>query len=312
MNPKVSICIPTYKQNEHLKKCLDSILLQDFEDFELIISDDTPDDSIENFIKEVLKGKDYTYFHHSPSLGSPANWNYAISKAKGKYIKIMHHDDFFTQKNSLSLMYNKIKDDQSSFLFCQTDVWYTQSNSHRIQQASEKQIKILKKFPEFLFFKNVIGAPSTSLFLNDNYKFDNRLKWLVDVDFYISILKKQSFSYLPLPLICTSHDIVGQTTGEVLNDKSIQIKEHVLLFNKLNIKVKHLKGFAEYFDYLFFQFQINSFSELINIVYEASDNKAFFEMVINNLGRNRAWKNFKKKLYGSRYNNYLFKFEQYI
>jgi glycosyltransferase involved in cell wall biosynthesis len=54
MKKLVSICIPTYKQTEYLKKCLESILAQDFKDYELIISDDTPDDTIELFLKVTL------------------------------------------------------------------------------------------------------------------------------------------------------------------------------------------------------------------------------------------------------------------
>lgn len=312
MNPKVSICIPTYKQKEHLKKCLESVLMQDYDNYELIISDDTPDNSISDFCKEILVGKEYKYFHHHPSLGSPLNWNYSFDQANGKYIKIMHHDDFFTRKDSLSLLVKKIELEQSTILFCQTDVWYTKSNVHRIQSISEKQLRILSTYPEFLFFKNVIGAPSTMLFLNSNFRFDSRFKWLVDVEFYISILKKHTFSYLPLPLVCTSHDVYGQTTGEVLNDRNIQIKEHVLLFNKLNTKGKNIKGFTEFFDYLFYQFKIDNMNELLNIVPEANDNKKFFLEIIENLNRNRSWKALKKKIYGSRYNNYLFKFEQYI
>ena len=50
--PLVSICIPTYKQIPYLKKCIESVLKQDFEDYELIITDDSPDDSVEVFLKD--------------------------------------------------------------------------------------------------------------------------------------------------------------------------------------------------------------------------------------------------------------------
>ena len=82
--PKVSICIPTYKQVDYLRKTLDSVLLQDFHDYELIISDDSSDDSVENLLREFdFKGK-LNYFRNSVALGSPANWNYSIKQAKGE------------------------------------------------------------------------------------------------------------------------------------------------------------------------------------------------------------------------------------
>lgn len=44
-NPKVSIIIPIYNAQMHLKRCIDSVLKQDFEDFELLLMDDGSKDS---------------------------------------------------------------------------------------------------------------------------------------------------------------------------------------------------------------------------------------------------------------------------
>jgi len=308
-NPLVSICIPTYKQTDYLQKCLQSVLTQDFKDYELIISDDTPDDSIEQFIKPILNGTKYKYYRNNPALGSPQNWNHAISKATGKYIKLLHHDDVFTQVDSLSLMVEKMEKEQSVFLFCQTDVWYTKSDLHRIQSVSPKQLELIKKQPEFLFFKNVIGAPSAVMHINNpSIQYDVNLKWLVDVDFYIQQLKQCKCSFIAQPLVSTAHDVEGQITGSVQDDKNIQIKEHVLLFNKLKA---NRKAFADFFDYLFLQYHVSSFKELISIVPEASVNASFFEAVIKGLPLNRKWKAFKKRFFESRYNNYMFKLEQF-
>jgi glycosyltransferase involved in cell wall biosynthesis len=47
MNPKISICIPTYKQVDKLEVLLRSIDSQTFRDFEVIVSDDSPDMDVE-------------------------------------------------------------------------------------------------------------------------------------------------------------------------------------------------------------------------------------------------------------------------
>jgi glycosyltransferase involved in cell wall biosynthesis len=309
--PLVSICIPTYKQITYLKKCIESVLKQDFEDYELIITDDSPDDSIKNFLKVNLKNKTYFYKRNNPALGSPENWNSALRLAKGKYIKLMHHDDFFTQANSLRLMVEKLEVDKTQFLFCQTDVWYTKSNTHRIHQPNFNQLKIIKSDPAFLFFKNMIGAPSATIFLNLNQQFDKQLKWLVDVDFYIRYLNAGSFSYFSEPLICTSHDIEGQITGEVLHDKIIQIREHVLVFNKLGNNKNNSKSYEDFFDDLFYTHSIITYSSLCEIVPEAITKADFYKKVLKNSLKNRFWKKWKKKFFTSRYNNYIFKLEQF-
>ena len=45
MTPKVSIIIPIYNAEQHLRRCIESVLKQDFENFELILVDDGSKDS---------------------------------------------------------------------------------------------------------------------------------------------------------------------------------------------------------------------------------------------------------------------------
>ncbi len=309
--PVVSICIPTYKQIECLNKCLDSVLVQDFKDFELIISDDTPDKSVQRFIEEKLKGVQYSYFHHSPSLGSPRNWNFAIASAKGEYIKIMHHDDYFSSSRSLSLMVEHIQAEDADFLYTAAHVIYKRGNTQRIQRTTPKQLRILSRDAAFLFFKNVIMGPSVVLYKNQESFFDESLIWLVDIDFYISKMKGKRFSYIDEPLISLVHNVEGQISDQVQFNKEIQIREHVLLFNKLCAHVKNVKPYHSFFDYLFFDFKIQTLEDLLTIVPRAAENKDFFISVIHGVNKNRWLKSFLRKCYGSRYNNYIFKLEQF-
>ena len=57
MNPLVSIAIVTYNQKEYLKECIDSILMQDYENKEIIIADDCSTDGSSFFIKKNLINK---------------------------------------------------------------------------------------------------------------------------------------------------------------------------------------------------------------------------------------------------------------
>jgi hypothetical protein len=208
-------------------------------------------------------------------------------------------------------MVEKLEVDKTQFLFCQTDVWYTKLNTHRLHQPNFNQLNLMRRNPAFLFFKNMIGAPSATLFLNLNQQFDKHLKWLVDVDFYIRYLNAGSFSYFSEPLICTSHDIEGQITGEILYDKIIQIREHVLVFNKLGDNINNSKSYEDFFDDLFYSHNITSYSNLCEIVPDANEKVDFYKKVIKNISKHRFWKKCKKKFFTSRYNNYIFKLEQF-
>ena len=98
---KVSICVPTFRQTKYLQKTLKSIGNQTFQDYEIILTDDTPDDAVKNLIETFNFHNRLKYFKNKEKLGSPENWNEAVRRARGEYIKIMHHDDWFVDENSL-------------------------------------------------------------------------------------------------------------------------------------------------------------------------------------------------------------------
>jgi len=53
MNHKVSIIIPTYKRPDLIKRAIRSILNQTYQDFEIVIIDDSPDDETEKVVKNL-------------------------------------------------------------------------------------------------------------------------------------------------------------------------------------------------------------------------------------------------------------------
>ena len=48
--PFISICIPAYKNTTYVGRLLDSISEQTFTDYEVVVTDDSPDDSVKNFL----------------------------------------------------------------------------------------------------------------------------------------------------------------------------------------------------------------------------------------------------------------------
>src|SRR5882724_7428907 len=114
----ISICIPAYKGIEYLQRLLDSIAMQTFRNFELVITDDSPDDTVKELCKQYQNQFPLNYHRNPVPLGTPANWNEAISKAVGEWIKLMHDDDWFYDKNSLAYFADAISNNpSSSFVF---------------------------------------------------------------------------------------------------------------------------------------------------------------------------------------------------
>ncbi|MEJ7679536.1 MAG: glycosyltransferase [Segetibacter sp.] len=94
--PLISICIPAYKNLEYLKRLLESISVQTFKDFEVVITDDTNNSSVSDYIHDKRWDFQISYYKNETVLGSPQNWNAAVNHSKGEWIKIMHYDDWFS------------------------------------------------------------------------------------------------------------------------------------------------------------------------------------------------------------------------
>jgi glycosyltransferase involved in cell wall biosynthesis len=68
---EISICIPAYKNTLFLGRLLDSIAIQTFKDYEVVVTDDSPDTTVQDFIDNYQPIKGVKYFRNSPALGTP-------------------------------------------------------------------------------------------------------------------------------------------------------------------------------------------------------------------------------------------------
>jgi len=234
--PKVSICVPTYGQTNYLYETLKSIKSQDFMDYEIIISDDTPDMSVMELVTSFGIDKRLRYYHNSEILGTPANWNAAVSRAKGAYIKIMHHDDRFIDNGSLKAFVELLDDNpDASIAFSATKAESTMHGRGRFNRPSDNTVAEVRKNPCKLFFGNIIGAPSATIYRNGiNVEYNIALKWLVDVDFYIRVLlQNKNIAYTSRVLVCVTCNAKHQVTQSCNNNAVIDIGEHLYLYEKI-------------------------------------------------------------------------------
>lgn len=96
MNAIVSVIIPNYNHESFLKKRIDSVLNQTFQNFELIILDDCSTDNSRDII-ELYRGKARisNIVYNEINSGSPfKQWEKGIQMALGKYIWIAESDDY--------------------------------------------------------------------------------------------------------------------------------------------------------------------------------------------------------------------------
>ncbi len=234
--PKVSICIPTYNQTAYLKILLDSIAGQTFKDYEIIVSDDSTTTDVKKLIDSFSFGEKLRYYHNQPSLGSPSNWNAAIAKASGEFVKIMHHDDAFVDENALGQMVKTIDSNKLDYLFSDSVIENVQ-DKERNRVHHIKRFNSLKKKPYLLFFGNSIGSPSTSLLRRNVFAdmhYDPKYIWLVDIEYYTRLLQRSNNGAAIAEHLILTHDAAAhRLTSSIISDFELQLKEQAMLYNAM-------------------------------------------------------------------------------
>lgn len=240
MNDRVliSICIPAYKHVEYLRRLLDSIAIQTFKDFEVIVTDDSPGNEVKNLTDEYSAVFKVFYKKNNPIAGSPENWNQSILHAKGEWIKIMHDDDWFSFPESLQIFAAATQHDKKFIFSAYTNV-YEQGGFKDIFVRGTRH-RIIKN-PMLLLVKNIIGPPSVIMVhksISDMY--DVRMKWRVDIDFYMTVLEKEKqLHYINQALIKVGISKL-QVTNSCLNNPEVELPEGLLLLSKFGLH--HLKN----------------------------------------------------------------------
>lgn len=280
MKPFVSICIPAYKRADFLKRLLDSISIQTYKDFEVIVTDDSSDESVAGLIRQYQDSFTIHYYKNTNALGTPANWNAAIRLARGEWIKLMHDDDWFSDKTSLEQFFLASKTATSSFIFSGYNNVNIESIHSEKYVLTSWQAYLLKRNPYNLLKQNFIGHPSTTLIKNDlNDWYDEQLKWVVDIEFYTRMLLKNNFYAIRKPLVNLGISS-EQVTKSAFRKPEIEIPENLYLANKIPSSALRAIFAYDYFWRFIRNLSIRSI-EKIGKYYPVNSIPPFIKLMVN-------------------------------
>lgn len=142
MNEKVklSVIITTYNRLSFLKQAVQSVLDQNYDNYELIIIDDCSTDGTEDWINAVKSNKNLYYIRNSENKGVGFNRKLAYSKSNGKYVIFMDDDDYYIDKN---FFYNGINVFENN---TEQKISFVSGNAYilfnDINQMQEQKIKL--------------------------------------------------------------------------------------------------------------------------------------------------------------------------
>lgn len=94
--PTVSIIVPIYNAERTIRRCIDSILDQDYKDFELLLVDDGSIDSSGSICDQYASGDSRIQVIHKDNSGVSDSRNIALDIARGTYLQFLDSDDWIT------------------------------------------------------------------------------------------------------------------------------------------------------------------------------------------------------------------------
>ncbi|MEM3362579.1 MAG: glycosyltransferase [Candidatus Anstonellaceae archaeon] len=151
--PKVTICVPVRNGALTIKKTLDSLLSQDYPNYEIIVSDNCSDDNTAEMVQSYSKYGVKYYFNSKLEKWGESNWNYILKLAEGPFIVLYHADDIYAPSIIREQVEFLFKYPHASAVFTMSELIDQNDNSVRrakIKLPKEIEEKELFYYEEFL------------------------------------------------------------------------------------------------------------------------------------------------------------------
>ena len=194
--PFFSVVIPTYNRARMIAKAIESVLEQEFDNWELIIVDDGSTDNTKEVISKYTDGR-IRYIYQDNTERSAAR-NNGINKAHGKYICFLDSDDYFL-KDHLSSFYKTLEknDFPEALLYC----GFMEGRGDQLTPSTKPHFEGLNKVEEILLATVASQRVCIHSEILKEYQYDTRFRIAEDSELWSRIVEHY-------PLIYSDHNTV--------------------------------------------------------------------------------------------------------
>jgi len=195
---RVTVIIPTFNRQEFLKFAVESVLRQTFQDFEIIIVDD----SSVNDVRVTARDQRIRYLRHERNMGEAHARNTGVKNAKTDYIAFLDDDDEWVP-NKLAVQVERLEG--TSLQVGGVYTGYTAIEKKTGKVIGQRTPNLGGNIYQQMAAGNVVGTPSTVLLRRMVFDqvglFDKNIPYGLDYDMWIRISKDFFFECIPDPLI---------------------------------------------------------------------------------------------------------------
>lgn len=128
----ISVILPVHNTKKYIRQCLDSILAQTYEDFEILVIDSSLDETTD-IVKDYLKTSKKIRHIIDPNGSYGYKLNLGISEAKGEYIAIVDSDDYIMPNMFMTLL-NEAESNQLDFVKSDFERFYVEDGKDVVSE----------------------------------------------------------------------------------------------------------------------------------------------------------------------------------
>ena len=231
----LSIVIPTYNRAKYLERCLESIVCQQGDYYEIVVSDNASPDNTQEVMQKYITDRRIHYYRNEKNLGARENIFKATKLAQGEYVFWLTDDDYLLP-NSLSKVFEVIKaNSQLGYLYSPfktindiTGDVYCEYQNFSVDTFLEGGIQTISQVlpATWVFSRQIIKTDLIDWVTWEKYK-ENAYIMAIVVG---RILLKSPAYYLASDLI--SHTYLNQVYWEEFGETDLDIK----LYTNVSIK----------------------------------------------------------------------------
>lgn len=249
--PKVSIIVPVYNAEKYISRCIDSILTQEFTDFELILVNDGSKDNSGSICDGYAKNDPRVQVIHKENTGVSNSRNLALDKASGTYIQFLDSDDWITP-DATKLFVRSAEENNCDLVISD----FYRVVGERLSQKGDIEIDTVMTQEEFAscMMENpadfYYGVLWNKLYRRDiieshHLRMDETISWCEDFMFNLEYIRyADSFFALHIPVyyyVKTKGSLASQGTSIT---KTIRMK--LMVFEYYNNFYKHVFDESDY------------------------------------------------------------------
>lgn len=236
---KVTIAVITYNHEKFIRQTIGGILIQDYQDYEVVIADDCSTDNTVSIAKEMLDEFqiNYTILESKVNKGASKNFKRLIENCKGEYIALLDGDDFWIDPKKLEKQVSFLESNKNYVLsFTRTRIL-----KHTNDTDFKDYIPLLENDKSDFTYVDVLNdlfMPTSSIVFRNNF-FRNLPEWfedLVILDKPLHLLNLQFGEIKYFPDITTVYRVHSQGVWSV-NRKKKEIdflEERLIMLDLLN------------------------------------------------------------------------------